>query len=442
MSALARFFNNNGYFVSGYDAVETKLTKSLVDEGISVHYFDNLNLVHSNILKNKQTTLIIYTPAIPEQHSELQYFMQNGFKVLKRAQVLGLLSTNIKTVGIAGTHGKTTISALVAHIFKENSKLNAAFIGGIAKNYKTNFISGNNNPENHLILEADEFDRSFLNFKPEISLISAVDADHLDIYKNKKNLISAFEEFINQTSKSVVLNDKINISCPKNLEVIKYGENENSNIYFTNLRVENEKQVFDIYYPEGICKDVKMVMPGKVNAENSTGAFAVSYLAGIKPENIKSALEKFQGIERRFDLIFKNDKIVYINDYAHHPAEIQKLKEAVRTFYPNRKITAIFQPHLFSRTRDFANGFADSLNDFDEIILLDIYPARELPIDGVSSKIIFDKINIKNKQTASLTNIIKELENRDLDILLTIGAGDIETQVDKIKSHLIKKYKN
>lgn len=440
MSSLARFFNNNGCFVAGYDAVETPLTKKLVEEGISIHYKDDLSLVNSAFFENKNSTLIVYTPAISIQHTELQHFIQNGFKVLKRAQILGLLSSNIKTVGIAGTHGKTTISALVAHILKQYNKLNAAFVGGILKNYNSNLILGNNDSDNWIVLEADEFDRSFLNLTPEISLISAVDADHLDIYQNKENVNSAFQEFIKKTSKIVIVNDDVGVQISENLDVYSYGTSVNSDFYVKNLRVQNNKQVFDIVYPNGQVRDVKILMPGSVNAENSTAAFAVAFLLGIEPKNIVNSLQNFLGVQRRFDLIFSNKNVVYINDYAHHPAEIEKLKDAVKTFYPNRKITVVFQPHLFTRTRDFAQGFADALNDFDNIIVLNIYPAREQPIEGVNSQIILDKISNKNKHLSSLNEFVNLLKNSDLDVLLTVGAGNIDTQIQTIKDYLIKKY--
>jgi len=441
MSAIARFFNNNEHFVAGYDAVETSLTKKLVDEGISIHYKDDMKLVNERFLNDKKSTLIIFTPAIPEHHSEMQYFVQNGYKVLKRAQILGLLSNELKTVGVAGTHGKTTISAIVAHILKQNNKLNAAFVGGILKNYNSNLVLGNNNPNNFLVLEADEFDRSFLNLYPNISLISSVDADHLDIYKNKQNVNSAFEDFLAQTNEKAIVHEQVELSFPQNLEILRYGTSQKSDFYAKNLKIVHSKQFFNIVYPNGECENIKILMPGKINAENSTAAFAIAYQIGVEPQNIKNALESFTGIERRFDLIFKNEKVVFINDYAHHPTEIEKLKDAVKTFYPNRKITAVFQPHLFSRTQDFADDFAKSLNDFDEIIILDIYPARELPIKGVTSQIIMDKIENKNVQLSNLDDMYNLLKNSNLDVLLTIGAGDILTKVNLIKEHLMKKYK-
>ncbi|MBN2893179.1 MAG: UDP-N-acetylmuramate--L-alanine ligase [Bacteroidales bacterium] len=436
MSAIARFFKVNGCFVAGYDLTETPLTNELEKEGIPVHFSDELNLIPVEILENQENSVIIYTPAIPKSHKQFNFLKEKNYKIYKRAQVLGLLSKNHKTIGIAGTHGKTTISSIVAHIFKQNNKLNAAFVGGILKNYKSNLVLGEKNENNWLILESDEFDRSFLNFSPNIALISAVDEDHLDIYENKVNLIEAFEKFASQTSQIVVTNQKVNVNLASNLKTFKYGIKEGNDFFAENCKIEDGKQIFDIVYPEGICENISLKLPGKVNIENTIAAFSVAFWAGINPENIKKSIATFEGIERRFDLILENDRYIYINDYAHHPEEIERLREAVEQFYPNRKITAIFQPHLFSRTKDFTDGFAKSLEKFDEILLMDIYPAREIPIEGVTSKIIFDKINNENKEMCNFENIINKLKNKDKDILLTIGAGSIVNLVEKITTIL------
>lgn len=434
MSAIARFFKQNDCFVAGYDLTKTELTEQLEAEGILVNYEDEIENIPTEIIDNFENSLIIYTPAIPKKHKQLNYFLEKGYKIYKRAKVLGMLSENLKTIGVAGTHGKTTISAITTHIFKENNLLNAAFVGGILKNYKSNLVLGNNNQDNWLILEADEFDRSFLNFKPNYSVISATDADHLDIYESKNNLIDAFKNYIDQTSEKVILNDKIDSIKPESNKYFRYGLNFKSDFYAKNIRIDNSKQIFDIVFPEGECENVEISLPGNVNVENSVAAFSLAYSAGVEPANIQKSLGTFKGIERRFDLILKNEKVVYINDYAHHPVEIERLREAVATFYPNRKITAIFQPHLFSRTKDFAEGFAQELSKFDEILLMDIYPARELPMEGVTSKIIFDKIENTKKEMCSFDNIIKKIKSKDIDILLTIGAGSIINIVEPLKN--------
>jgi len=432
MSGIARFFKQQGLFVAGYDLTETSLTQSLVSEGIFVCYKDDINLIPKEIIENKQETLIVLTPAIPKNHFGYNFLIQNEYKILKRAQVLGLLSQNKKTIGIAGTHGKTTITSLTTHILKTANKLEAAFVGGIMKNYNNNYVFGEIKTDNWLVLESDEFDRSFLNFHPNISVVSAIDADHLDIYETKSQVDIAFNQFISQTSDLVIVNQDVNI-FETTQKVVRYGEKSSNNFYYKNLRIINDKQYFDIVSEKGEIKDICISLPGKVNVENSLVAFAVAQSIGIDDNTIKKALASFTGIERRFDLILKNEKHVYINDYAHHPVEIDRLREAVREFYPNRKITAVFQPHLFSRTRDFADGFAQSLSQFDDILLMDIYPARELPMEGVSSKIIFDKIENQNKILVKFEDVIKTLKNKQLDIVLTVGAGSIDNLVGEIK---------
>ncbi len=442
MSAIAKYFNNAGFNVAGYDAVKSEITNNLVNQGINIHFSDDVNLIPPEFIDNSQDTLIVYTPAIPKNHSEFCFFKENNYQVLKRAKLLGFLSEKFKTIAVAGTHGKTTISAITAHIFKFVQKLNAGFIGGILKNYNSNLVQGKNLENNWLIIEADEFDKSFLNFFPQNALISAIEQDHLDIYKNKQDIFKTFEQFSNQVQNNIVINENVNINITENLNQFKYGLLNKSDFFATNITVNNKKQIFDIIYPKGICKNIEIKMPGKINVANTVAAFALAFLADANPDDIKLALSSFKGIKRRFDLVLENNNIVFINDYAHHPTEIDKLLDAVKTFYPNKKITVVFQPHLYSRTRDFADGFASVLSDFDDIILMNIYPAREKPINRVSSQIIFDKINNKNKILCSYNDLLKVIENKDLELLLTVGAGDIDFLVNDIKNHLIKKYKN
>jgi len=436
MSALARFFVHNKFNVAGYDLLSSKLSRELENLKINIHYSDNIKLIPEEFKDNKNT-VVVYTPAIPDDHKEYKFFKEKGFKLKKRAEILGDLSKNKKTIAIAGTHGKTTITSITSHIFNIGGKLNAAFIGGILKNYKSNFIIDDKNLFGWLIAEADEFDRSFLQFKPYLSIISSVDADHLDIYGTKKEIISAFEQFVEQTENIVILNDNVKLNTKNKKYVFNYGLKENSNFRAINIRTIDNKQIFDIVYPDGICKDVSIEMPGKVNIENSLASFAAGFFLGIGTLIIKSGIETFAGIERRFDLILNNEKNIFINDYAHHPHEISRLIEAIHDFYPNKKVTAVFQPHLFSRTKDFADEFANSLSKFDDIIITDIYPARELPIEGVTSRIIFDKIKNKNKTYCAYNKIIDTIKNKKPELLLTIGAGDIDNLVESIKKTLL-----
>ncbi len=438
MSALARFFHHNGFLVAGYDAVSSTITTELQQIGINIHFSDDINLVDDSFKTEKDNTLIIYTPAIPQNHSELNWFKKNNFDIQKRAEVLGNLSKNKKTLAIAGTHGKTTITSITSHIFNIAGKLSAAFVGGILKNYKSNFIFDDQNSHGWLIVEADEFDHSFLQLTPFISIISAIDADHLDIYKNKENITKAFEKFVEQTQNILIINENVKINTKNKPYVFTYGFSDSSHFRACNIKIQDGKQVFDIIYPDGILKNTSINMPGKINIENSLAAFASAFFLGIEPKLIQCGLSCFEGVERRFDLILNNNNHIFINDYAHHPHEIESLADAIKDFFPNKKTTAVFQPHLFSRTKDFADDFAKALSKFDQIIITDIYPAREKPIKGVTSKIIFDKINSKNKIYCSYNNIIKQIKQIEPELLLTIGAGDINNLVDEIKQTLLQ----
>ena len=436
MSSLARYFNYAGHVVAGFDAVSSKITQSLENEDISIHYNDDINLVPEEFLEDKSDTLIIYTPAIDESNSELRFFKDKGYQVLKRAEVLGILSQNKKTIAIAGTHGKTTITSMVSHIFSLASKLKAAFVGGIVKNYDSNFIFDDQTHNGWLIAEADEFDRSFLQLNPYLSVISAIDADHLDVYGSTEQVRKTFVEFAEKTQNILIVNEKIDLKINKNLYVFKYGFDKNSTFYAENIRVNDGGQIFDIVYPDGICKNIKLKLPGKVNIENALAAFATAYFLGVEKNLIKCGFDCFEGIERRFDVVLKNDKTVFINDYAHHPQEIIRLAEAVKSLYPDKKITAVFQPHLYSRTRDFADDFAKALNNFDEVIITDIYPAREKEIKGVSSKLIYNKLSVK-KIYCKYDEIVELVKNEHPEVLLTVGAGDIDNLVEPLKNSLI-----
>ncbi len=436
MSALARFFMKNNYFVAGYDLTKTSLTEELQNEHIFITYSEKVEEIPQKIITEKENSIIIYTPAIPKNHKQFNFFQENNYKIFKRAEILGLLSQKYKTIGIAGTHGKTTISAICSHIFKQNEKLNSAFVGGIVKQYNNNFIEGSNNSRDWLILEADEFDKSFLKFEPNISLISAIEEDHLDIYCTKNELEESFEKYAQKTSEKTIINENVQLNCKLESKIIKYGFDKSSDFYAENIRIKDNSQIFDVVYPNGKCTDVVIKLPGKVNVENATAAFSVAYTSGIVAEKIKNSLANFEGIQRRFDEILNNEKYVFVNDYAHHPTEIRRLREAVQSFYPHKKTTVIFQPHLYSRTRDFAAGFASELSEFDKILLLDIYPAREKPISGVSSEMIFEKITNPNKEMCSFSNILEKIKNMNVEILLTVGAGNIINIVDDIKNIL------
>ena len=442
MSALARFFKFNGYNVAGYDSTVSDLTKNLEKDGIQIHYEDNISLVDKNFKNNKET-LVVYTPAIQESHSELMFFRKNDFEVIKRAKLLFMVSKNEKTVAIAGSHGKTTITAMVSHIFKKAQKLQAAFVGGILKNYNSNFINGNKK-SGCIVTEADEFDKSFLQLQPFLSVISAIEPDHLDIYSDINDLEKTFGEFVSQTDKVTVVNEKVKITENERPYIFRYGFGDDVDFKAINIRTIENYQVFDIKHFEGTIENIKIYMPGKVNIENALAAFATSYLLSVEIGIIKQALEDFKGVERRFDTLYKSKKRIYINDYAHHPSEIEGLYEAVKQFYPDKKITAVFQPHLYSRTRDFADGFAKVLSKFDETIITDIYPAREKPIEGVSSQMIIDKMSSNTVKYCKYDKIYELIEKEEPELLLTIGAGDINNLTKKISDILSKidqKYK-
>lgn len=443
MSALARFFISENKNVAGYDRIETEITDELKKIDIKIHFDDNIELINKQFLDNKNT-LIIYTPAIPKEHSELNYFKNNGFKIYKRAEILGEIANSKKGIAVAGTHGKTTISSMISHILKTSSQGCNAFLGGIAKNYNSNFILSDNSE--NIVVEADEFDRSFLRLFPFAAVISSIDADHLDIYGDKNELVNSFNIFANQVNNNgfvVVKNtifDKINTKVRK----INYSLNDSkSDVYAENIKKQkNNLYSFDCCYFDETIKNISLGFPALHNVENAVAAIAVCKTLGIKNNEISEALKTFEGIKRRFDLQINNKKIVFIDDYAHHPEELKSTITSVRSIYDNKKITGIFQPHLYSRTKDFAYGFAEALELLDEVILLDIYPARELPINGVTSKIIFDKIKNKNKTLITKDKLLNLINERnDFQVLITLGAGDIDKLVKPVKKILIKNYK-
>lgn len=439
MSALARYFNENNKKVSGYDKTETVLTKKLVKEGIDIHYNEDIKKIP------KDVDLIIYTPAIPDDHIELKYLMKKGSPLMKRAEVLGMISREKKTIAVAGTHGKTTTSTLLAYLLRKGGVNCTAFMGGIANNFRSNYIGGKSD---WVVVEADEYDRSFLHLSPAIAVLTSLDADHLDIYgSHEKMLKTGFRKFLLgvKSGGTIFFKNKLEKQFPKlvtkknAIKTETYGINGGTG-KATKIRVEDGYFIFDYNNSHYKIKDIKTTLPGRHNIENATAAIGVALQLGVKPAAIKKALASFKGIERRFEKIYQNEDVAYIDDYAHHPTELKAAIGAARELFPKKKITGVFQPHLYSRTKDFVDGFAKELNKLDAVILMDIYPAREKPIKGVTSDIIFKKIRKRKKYRASKKDLMELLEDKEFEVLLTLGAGDINTLVKPIKKLLRKKY--
>ncbi len=432
MSALARYFYSLGWEVSGYDKTETPLTLALKEEGISIHYTD----LGSDIpvqFKEIETTLIIYTPAIPKNHGELNYFQNNNFSILKRSQVLGLLTHHSKGLGVAGTHGKTTTSTLLAHILNESEVKCNAFLGGISSNFNSNLLTSSSS--DYTVIEADEFDRSFLQLSPFASIITSTDADHLDIYGDASVLVEGFQEYANliHSEGVLVLRNGLNLTSKSN--VLTYAVNDEEADYSGfNLRFLEGKFLFDVKSPNGELLNIDFGLPGIHNAENGLACIALCQFLGLSEESIRFGLKTFKGVKRRFEYHVRNNDVVYIDDYAHHPTEINALVSSVKMMYPDKHIVGAFQPHLFSRTRDFFDGFVNELSKLDEVVLLPIYPAREEPIPGVTSDSLLTEITSVKKQLLDhndALNYLKELKNC---IVLTIGAGDIDKIVKPLET--------
>jgi UDP-N-acetylmuramate--alanine ligase len=429
MSALAKYFFNKNLIVSGYDKTQTNITDSLISLGIKIVFKDSNDLIDKEFLDSKET-LIVVTPAIPITNKILNYFKSSGFKVMKRAEVLGLITSNSKCLAIAGTHGKTTTTAILTHLMFESDQKFTSFIGGISENYNSNFID---NGHEYTIVEADEYDRSFLCLAPDIACITSIDADHLDIYGDESNLNNAFSEF----SKLIPSKNKLFVHSNIDFPGISYGINTSSDYCAQNISIENGVYNFDLKAPNTIFKGLKFSIPGKHNLSNAVAAFAMALESGCNEINLRSALETYKGVKRRFSYKLKNDDLIFIDDYAHHPKEIDVVWEAVNEIYPNKKTTAVFQPHLYSRTKDFADDFAVSLSKFDTVLLLDIYPAREIPIHGVTSTWLLEKITSRRKKLVTKDNLFKAIIAEDNPILITMGAGDIEFEVDKLTKNLL-----
>lgn len=420
MSALARYFHFSGANVFGYDLTQTQLTLKLEEENISVIYEDKLSLLPNNI--SKENTLIIYTPAVPVSLKIKNYFIENGYTVLKRSKVLGEITRTTQCLAIAGTHGKTTTSTLLGHLCKYANLPATAFLGGISANYNTNFIY---NGTEISVVEADEFDRSFLALSPNMAAITSTDADHLDIYGDANHIVDSFNDFANLVPQNGFL--LVKKGLPIRAKHFTYSAVEKADYYADNIEVENNKFKFNLITPKQTIENFTLSVPGKHNIENAIAALAISLKLGVKPEVLREALAEFKGVARRFTHHAFKDGKIYIDDYAHHPTELNATIDTIRTLYPNKKLLTVFQPHLYSRTRDFYQGFVDSLNKTDKLILLDIYPARELPIEGVTSDWLIEKINIKEKEVTTLKQALDKIKEKEFDIILTVGAGNIDT---------------
>ena len=442
MSALARYFRAKGKQVAGYDKTPSDLTAALIEEGIRIHYTDDITLIPEDC-KQIDSTLVIYTPAIPETHTELNYFKTNGFTLMKRARVLGEITRTERGLCVAGTHGKTTTSSMLAHLLKQSHVDCNAFLGGILKNYNSNLMLSDKS--DLAVIEADEFDRSFHWLNPYMAVITAVDPDHLDIYGTPAAYRESFEHFTSliRPDGCLVMKKGLQLQprLPEGTKLYTYSATEEADFFARNIRIGNGDILFDFVTPGGCIPDVKLGVPVKVNIENGVAAMALAWLNGVTSEEIRRGMETFAGPVRRFDFHLKKDNIVLLDDYAHHPAELKASIQSVKELYPDKKVTGIFQPHLYTRTRDFAADFAASLSLLDELILLDIYPAREEPIPGVTSQIIFDRVTIPNKRMIRKEELLDlvQKEAASFEVVLMVGAGNIDRLVEPVKQILEKR---
>lgn len=433
MSALVRYFLSKGKKVGGYDRTPSELTEKLKEEGADIHYEENTDLIPADF-REATTTLVVYTPAIPAEHKELIYFRNNGFEIQKRAQVLGMLTRTEKGMCVAGTHGKTTTSTMAAHLLHQSHVKCNAFLGGISKNYGTNLLLDEESP--YVVIEADEFDRSFHWLTPYATVITAVDSDHLDIYGTREAYLESFRKYTSliRPDGYLIIKKELELVLDVQPGVTIYTySTEEGDFHAENIRIANGEICFDYVSPLGNIQDIQLGVPVYVNIENGVAAMALAQIGGADAEEIRKAMASFNGVDRRFDFKLKTDRMVFLSDYAHHPAEIKQSVSSIRTLYPDKKITAVFQPHLYTRTRDFYKEFADSLSLLDEVILLDIYPARELPIPGVSSQLIYDHLRPGiQKSLCKKEDLMNVLAGKTLEVLITLGAGDIENYVPQI----------
>lgn len=428
MSALARYFRFINKNVAGYDKTETPLTKELVGFGIAIHYDDDIVEIEPRYL-NAENTLVVYTPAVPNSHSEYQYFLQNNFEIKKRSEVLGLITKDTFCFAVAGTHGKTTTSSILAHLLKETGTPLTAFLGGISEDFNSNFLLEGTE---YSVVEADEFDRSFLRLSPNVACITSMDADHLDIYGTGDELEKSFREFANRLKPE----GKLFVRNGLPMEGITYGIEDDSDFCIRNLKIEHGTYIFDLDTPDTTLSGVKFNKPGRHNLLNGLVAFAMAVETHSPVDRLAEALSTFKGVQRRFSYQMKSADFIFIDDYAHHPTEINAVYDAISEMHPDKKVLAVFQPHLFSRTKDFVDDFAESLSKFDAVFLLEIYPAREKPIAGVTSEWLLEKIKNPNKKLVEKRSLINEIKSQNTDVLVTMGAGDIGLEVSRIKKEL------
>lgn len=440
MSALIRYFLSKGKRVAGYDRTPSELTAHLIEEGAAIHYEEDVNLI-PDWCKEPGTTLVVYTPAIPQEHAELNYFRTNGFEIHKRAQVLGIITRSSKALCVAGTHGKTTTSTMAAHLLHQSAVGCTAFLGGISKNYGTNLLLSQDSP--YTVIEADEFDRSFHWLSPYMSVITATDPDHLDIYGTREAYLESFRHYTTliQPGGALIVHEDLALQPDVQSGVRIYTYNrESGDFHAENIRIGGGEIVIDFVAPDTRINDIRLGVPVSINIENGVAAMALAHLNGVTDEEIRRGMDSFRGVDRRFDFKLKTDRIVFLSDYAHHPAEIAQSVKSVRELYSDRKITAIFQPHLYTRTRDFYQEFADSLSLLDEVILTDIYPAREQPIPGVSSRLIYDHLRPGiEKCLCRKEDVLNLLENKPIEVLIVLGAGDLDNYVPEITRLLEKR---
>ncbi len=439
MSAIARYFLKKGFVVSGYDKTPSTLTQQLEKEGMLIHYEENVSLIPT-ACKRPESCLVIYTPAIPEDHQELQFFRQNGFEIQKRAQVLGTLTRQHKGLCVAGTHGKTTTSTMCAHIMHQSHLDCNAFLGGISKNYGTNYILSDSD---FVVIEADEFDRSFHWLSPFMTVITSTDPDHLDIYGTKEAYLESFRHYTEliQPKGALIIHRDLEMkeNIPADVRRFDYALHE-GDFHADNIRIENGEIMFDFISPIASLKDVELGQPIPINIENGIAAMAMAQLAGCTAEELRYGLKTYKGVDRRFDFKIKTDNLIFLSDYAHHPKEIYQSAKSIRELYKNRKITAIFQPHLYTRTRDFYKDFATALSQLDEVILTEIYPAREQPIKGVTSQLIYDNLRPGiEKQMIRKADVLQFVKEHTFDVLIVLGAGDLDNQVPEMENILINK---
>ena len=426
MSALARYFYQKGCVVTGYDKTPSPLTKKLEEEGILIHYEDNPELIPNDI------DLVVLTPAIPNDSLELNYLRDKNVRIIKRAEVLGEISRQCKSVAVSGSHGKTTVTSMITHMLNFAGKKMSAFVGGIAKNINSNVIIGDENDE-IVVMEADEFDRSFLQLDPYISIVTSIDADHLDIYGDKEQVLESFRQFVNKTmSDGVVIYNK-DLPLVTDRKCLTYGF-EDADVMARDIRIEDGMTKFSVVTKEGLeFGEYKMQLFGKHNVMNALSAIMTCFQLQVDMKTVREGLAAFQGVQRRFDIRFKNERACYIDDYAHHPEEIKATLKAVREIFPNKKLTLVFQPHLFSRTRDFMNEFAEALSLADRLLLMEIYPAREKPIEGITSSVLLEKINCNEKQICSKEELLDTIKELNPELIVTMGAGDIDRFVPQIE---------